>query len=163
MSGFEAECHQLTEQLKELQRAYEKLQGDNAALELSLRETRSMPSGREEPVEQARAAASPSPEENPNRPVRPTPKGWVRPLFDKASQTLPWQNQRANDCGSSMPSSRGYTQGRGRCHSYLYSSHCHLTLKDYTSAGEHHLVEVHSMLCIDCRLLRCSLSLRAFC
>ena len=76
MNGFEADCHQLSEQLTELQKSYERLQSENAALELSLRETKSTTSGREEHTGQA-ASSQPTAEPS-NRPVRPTPKGWVR-------------------------------------------------------------------------------------
>ena len=78
MNTYEAECHQLTDQMRDMQKAFEKLQGEKAALEAALREAGSPRSVREATGQVASSQPSSS---QPSRPVRPTPKGWVWRIF----------------------------------------------------------------------------------
>ena len=74
MNTYEAECHQLTDQIRDMQKAFEKLQSDKAALEAALREARPPSDSRDGPGQASTSQPSFS---QPSRPLRPTPKGWV--------------------------------------------------------------------------------------
>ena len=74
MNTYEAECHQLTDQIRDMQKAFDQIQSDKAALEAALREATSPSGGREAP---GQASTSQPAFSQPSRPLRPTPKGWV--------------------------------------------------------------------------------------
>ena len=76
MNTFEAECHQLQSQLKDMQKAYEMLQNEKIALEVNFKEIRPVSPVREEPSRQGRSP--PHIADQLSRPVRPTPNSWVR-------------------------------------------------------------------------------------
>lgn len=83
MNSFEAECHQLSDQLKEVQRAYERLQSENAALEMNLRAGKAASfASNDRPLHLTSTSA-----EQANRPVRPTPKGWVSKALQHISSS----------------------------------------------------------------------------
>jgi hypothetical protein len=81
MNGFEEQCYQLTDHLKDLQAAYNKLLAERNILQLELKSREnthvSTSSGRDDVSGQA--ATSPQSSGQPSRPHRPTPTGWVRP------------------------------------------------------------------------------------
>lgn len=82
MNTFEAECHQLTNQLKEMQKAYEMLHNEKLALEHSLKETRPTATSPSREAHRDERACPPAADES-SRPVRPTPTGpsWVNSIY----------------------------------------------------------------------------------